>query len=108
MRLEGKNALITGCAQGLGEKMANALAREGCNIAGFDVRTDQLQAVVSRIEGMGRRALGLEVDVRDHQAVQDAVAGVYDQWGNLDILVNNAGKGQRQPFTEINAIVVER
>ena len=101
MRLDGKRALITGPAQGLGEQMAYALAAEGCDIVGFDIRMDQLTAVMERIQRMGRRATGLEVDVRDFQAVQDAVSRVYDDWGSLDILVNNAGKGQRQPFTEV-------
>ena len=101
MRLEGKKALITGPAQGLGENMAYALAAEGCDIAGFDIRTEQLTAVMEKIRGMGRRALGLEVDVRDFEAVREAVARVYEEWGKVDILVNNAGKGQRQAFTEV-------
>lgn len=101
MRLAGQKALITGFAQGLGEHMALALAAEGCDVAGFDIRADQLKEVTERLRQMGCQALGLEVDVRDFDAVQAGVAEVYKQFGRLDILVNNAGKGQRQPFTEV-------
>ncbi|HWE64958.1 MAG TPA: SDR family NAD(P)-dependent oxidoreductase [Chloroflexota bacterium] len=101
MRLAGKKALVTGAAQGLGQHMALALAEEGCDIAAFDVRAEQLAAVCATIRGKGRRTVGLDVDVRDYGAVQDAVTRVYEEWGSLDILVNNAGKGQRQGFTEV-------
>ena len=101
MRLEGKKALITGTAQGLGQEMAFALAGEGCDVAGFDIRLDQLAATTQKINDSGRNAIGWEVDVQDYDAVQDAVAQLYDEWGQIDILVNNAGKGQRQRFTDV-------
>lgn len=101
MRLEGKKALVTGTAQGLGQHMALALAAEGCDVAGFDVRVDQLAETTQRIEDKGRQAIGWEVDVRDYDAVQAAVARLYDEWDHIDILVNNAGKGQREQFTDI-------
>jgi NAD(P)-dependent dehydrogenase (short-subunit alcohol dehydrogenase family) len=101
MRLAGKKALITGTAQGLGQQMAWALAAEGCDIAGFDVRADQLVETHARIKDMGRATIALEVDVRDYAAVRSAVESIRHQWGAIDILVNNAGKGQRQPFTEV-------
>jgi NAD(P)-dependent dehydrogenase (short-subunit alcohol dehydrogenase family) len=101
MRLQGKKALITGFAQGLGEQMALALAAEGCDIAGFDVRKEQADAMVARIKAMGRECIGFEVDVRQYDAVKQAVDQVYAAWGDLDVLVNNAGKGQRQKFTDV-------
>jgi len=101
MRLEGKKALITGTAQGLGHEMALALAREGCDIAGFDIRAEQLAETTKKIESLGCKALSLEVDVMDYDAVQVAVQQVYDAWGNIDFLVCNAGKGQREPFTKV-------
>lgn len=101
MRLQGKKALITGTAQGLGQQMALALAAEGCDVAGFDVRADQLVETTAQIQAMGRQAVGLEVDITDYDAVQAAVAQVYEQWGQIDFLVNNAGKGQRQKFTDV-------
>jgi NAD(P)-dependent dehydrogenase (short-subunit alcohol dehydrogenase family) len=94
MRLEGKTALSTGPAQDLGQQMGYALAAEDCNIASFDVPTEQLEAGMAEIRSMGRRAFGPEVDVRDYEAVQTAVARVYEEFGGLDILANNAGKAR--------------
>jgi NAD(P)-dependent dehydrogenase (short-subunit alcohol dehydrogenase family) len=101
MRLQGKKALVTGTAQGLGQHMALALAAEGCDVAGFDIRAEQLVDTTERIQALGRQAIGWEVDVRDYDAVQAAVARLYAEWGQLDILVNNAGKGQREKFTDL-------
>lgn len=102
MRLEGKKALITGTAQGLGQHMAYALAAEGCDVAGFDIRADQLAETTQTIKGMGRQAIGWEVNVQDYDQVQDAVSRVYDEWGHIDFLINNAGKGQREQFIDIS------
>jgi NAD(P)-dependent dehydrogenase (short-subunit alcohol dehydrogenase family) len=101
MRLAGKKALVTGFAQGLGAAMAFALAAEGCDVAGFDVRREQMQDVTQRLCAIGRQSIRQEIDIRDYDAVQAGVKRVYDEWGTLDILVNNAGKGQRQSFTEL-------
>lgn len=101
MRLDGKKALITGTAQGLGKEMALALAAEGCDIAGFDVRAEQLAETTAELKAMGREAIGSVVDLRDFEAVQEAVAQVHQAWGGIDFLVNNAGKGQRQGFTDV-------
>lgn len=101
MRLAGKKALITGTAQGLGKEMALALAREGCDVAGFDVRADQLAATTAELQALGVNALGMEVDICDFEAVQTAVSELNAAWGNIDFLINNAGKGQRQGFTDV-------
>ena len=101
MRLEGKKALITGTAQGLGKEMALALAAEGCKVAGFDVRRDQLEETTAELRALGRQAIGLEVELRDFDAVQAAVAEVHQAMGGIDFLVNNAGKGQRQSFSDV-------
>ena len=100
-RLAGRRALVTGGAQGLGEAIALALAEEGCDIAAFDVRSEQLAGLAGRLEAMERQVLPLEVDVRDFETVAEAVALVWDAWGGIDVLVNNAGKGQREPFGEL-------
>ena len=101
MRLEGKKALITGTAQGLGKEMALAFACEGCAVAGFDLRVEQLAETTDEVQALGVEAIGLEVDVRDFEATQTAVSQVVETWGNIDFLINNAGKGQRQGFTEV-------
>ena len=101
MRLEGKKALVTGAAQGLGREMALALAAEGCDVAAFDIRAEDLEGLGGQIRDAGRAAVTLEVDVRDHAAVHAAVDHVYERLGGLDLLVNNAGKGQRQTFCDV-------
>lgn len=101
LRLKGKRALVTGSGQGLGEHMAHALAREGCEIVGFEVRPELLDKATADLRRRGYSASGHLVDVRDHQAVRDAVEEVYGDYGPVDILVNNAGKGQREPFHEL-------
>jgi 3-oxoacyl-[acyl-carrier protein] reductase len=101
MRLAGKRALVTGAAQGLGEEMALALAAEGCDVAAFDVRVTELGSLAGRLRDLGRDVAALEVDVRDYEAVHEAVGQVYERFGGLDILVNNAGKGQREGFRDV-------
>ena len=81
--------------------MALALAAEGCDVAGLDIRPDGLTELADEIRKLGRQPLALEVDVRNYDAVHEAVAEVYERLGDLDILVNNAGKGQRQEFCEV-------
>jgi NAD(P)-dependent dehydrogenase (short-subunit alcohol dehydrogenase family) len=81
--------------------MALALAAEGCDVAFFDVRTEQLADLSAHIRAGGREALSLEVDVTDLGAVREGVGEVYGAFGHVDILVNNAGKGQRQEFGEV-------
>ena len=74
MRLGGKRALITGTGQGLGEQMAFALAREGCEIVGFEIRPELLETTTQALRALGHQASGRVVDVSDHEAVREAVA----------------------------------
>ena len=99
LRLKGKRALVTGSGQGLGEHMAHALAREGCEIVGFEVRPKLLDEATTDLRNKGFCANGHLVDVRDFQAVHDAVEKVYRECGPVDILVNNAGKASANPST---------
>ena len=91
MRLAGQVAIITGGARGIGRDIALLLAKEGADIALFDVNEPPLAATVQELEALGRRAVGLMVDVTVATAVEEAVAKVLDKLGRLDILINNAG-----------------
>jgi 3alpha(or 20beta)-hydroxysteroid dehydrogenase len=86
-RLEGKVALITGAARGLGASTAKLFVAEGAKVALADV----LPEVKETASALGDAALGLTLDVTDEQGWRDAVAQVEERFGRLDVLVNNAG-----------------
>ncbi|MGH7740921.1 MAG: 3-oxoacyl-ACP reductase FabG, partial [Candidatus Eiseniibacteriota bacterium] len=87
--LQGKVALVTGGATGIGAAVALALSREGCDVAIVDRAVAEPTA--GEIRRTGRRALAIEADVRDHAAAAAVVARVVNDLGRLDILVCNAG-----------------
>src|SRR5713226_1603573 len=91
--LKGQVALVTGAARGLGNAISRALADAGADVAlGLrDVTTGG--ELVGEIEGMGRRALPLQMDVTKLDEISRAVDDTVAQFGRVDILVNNAGLG---------------
>ncbi|SAK53650.1 Short-chain dehydrogenase/reductase SDR [Caballeronia hypogeia] len=90
-RLDGKVALITGGAAGIGRATAMAFAREGARIAVIDRDAQQGRETAQRIEAAGARALFIEADVTDAEQVAAAVGEVVRAFGGLHILHNNAG-----------------
>ena len=91
MRLKGKVALITGGARGIGQAIAMTFAKEGADIVVADVTLEIAQKVASEIEGLGRKALALEMDVTNYDLVEAGINKILDKMGKVDILVNNAG-----------------
>jgi 3-oxoacyl-[acyl-carrier protein] reductase len=91
MRLKDKVALITGGARGIGRSIAMVFAREGADIVVADVNLESASKTAAEIEGLGRKALALELDVTDFAKVEDGVNKILDKLGKVDILVNNAG-----------------
>lgn len=89
-RLTGKVALITGAGQGVGRGIALALASEGAAIAVVGRTLDKLRAVVGEVEQRGARAVAIECDIKNNDALASAVQSAVDQLGGLNILVNNA------------------
>jgi 3-oxoacyl-[acyl-carrier protein] reductase len=89
--LEGRAALVTGGAQGIGRAIALDLAEAGADVAITDKNGEKLEGVVKEIEGLGRKGLKFCVDVTGAQAVRQMVDQILEAWGKLDILVNNAG-----------------
>ncbi|MGD0920998.1 MAG: 3-oxoacyl-[acyl-carrier-protein] reductase [Terriglobia bacterium] len=91
MNLEGRVALVTGAAQGIGRAIALALAEAGADVAGGDVALEKLQGVAKEIEALGRKTLALHLDVSSPDSVKEAVDKTLEAFGKIDILVNNAG-----------------
>lgn len=91
MELQGKSALVTGAAMGIGRAIAERMAAEGASVLLCDVVDDLGRQVARGIEQAGGRAAYLHVDVTDPQASVDAVAHAEALFGGLDVAVNNAG-----------------
>jgi len=91
MRLKDKVALITGAARGIGQAIAMTFAKEGADIVVADVNLETAQKTASEIEGLGRKALALEMDVTSYEKVEEGINKILDKMGKVDILVNNAG-----------------
>jgi NAD(P)-dependent dehydrogenase (short-subunit alcohol dehydrogenase family) len=93
MRLEGKVALISGGARGMGASEARLFAREGARIVIGDILDAEGQAVAADIKARGGDALFVRLDVTDEGDWDRAVARTIERFGKLDVLVNNAGVG---------------
>ncbi len=91
MRLEGKVALITGAAHGMGAEEARLFAREGAKVAIADIRENDARKVEAEIAEAGGEAMVLMLDVTQEDQWESSVASVVAKFGKLDILVNNAG-----------------
>ena len=89
--LSGRVALVTGGAQGFGRAFSHYLAGAGADIAVVDINAAGAEAAAGEIRAIGRRAIGIEVDVKDAVSVRTAVDRTVAELGGLDILVNNAG-----------------
>jgi gluconate 5-dehydrogenase len=99
--LTGRVALVTGASRGLGQTFARALARAGADVAITSRTLDSLRSFQKEVESMGRRAVPLELDVRDEGSIRRAVDGAHGAFGQIDILVNNAGCNVRKPATDV-------
>ncbi|MCK9604786.1 MAG: 3-oxoacyl-[acyl-carrier-protein] reductase [Candidatus Omnitrophica bacterium] len=92
MLLKDKVAIVTGGTRGIGRAIVLELAREGANVAFTYLRSQQeAESLCGEVEKLGRRALSLQIDVRDFQKAKELVEKVKEDFGRLDILVNNAG-----------------
>lgn len=91
MSLEGKVAIVTGAAQGIGRAIAETLARDGADIVVADLDPGRSQETVTAITKLGRRAVNVKVNVAEWNDVKNMTDQVLKDWGKIDILVNNAG-----------------
>ena len=98
--LNGRWALVTGAASGIGHETALAFAREGASVVAVDLDAARLQETSRLIEAMGRRCLPFGCDVSDLAAVEALAANVVAETGAPDVVVNNAGVGFLGPFLD--------
>jgi len=91
LSLEGRVALVTGAAQGIGRAIALALAEAGAAVAGGDVNMEKMESVAKEIEALGRKALAIHLDIANPDSVKQGVEKVLATFEKIDILVNNAG-----------------
>ena len=91
MRLEGKVAIISGAASGMGAEEARLFAREGASVVVTDITDDDGEAVAREIEDSGGEAVFVHTDVTSEESWRQAVETTIERYGKVDILVNNAG-----------------
>lgn len=89
--IEGKIAIVTGAASGMGRATAHLLADEGAHVAVTDLEKTKIDKVVQEIENVGGSAFGWVLDVSQPEDRAKVVSAVAERWGGVDILINNAG-----------------
>ena len=101
MNLEGKVAIVTGGAQGIGKGIVERYVKENAKVAIFDIDKDMLEATEAEMKSMGGDVITFTVDVLSKEQIFNAVNAVADKWGHIDILVNDAGICPWADFLEI-------
>ncbi len=91
MRLEGKIAVVTGAAQGIGAAIATRLASEGAKVALLDLDYEKVQKVAASIDETLTNVKGLVCNVADEASVMEVMEAIEKEYGQIDILINNAG-----------------
>ncbi len=105
MRLEGKCALITGAARGIGLEFARAYLREGAKVAIADINYAAADAAANEL---GDGAIAIRMDVSEQASIEAAVAEAVERMGRIDILVNNAALFDLAPIVEITRASYDR
>ncbi|MBD9462494.1 L-iditol 2-dehydrogenase [Pseudomonas sp. Pdm06] len=104
-RLEGKSALVTGAARGIGRAFAQAYIEEGATVAIADIDLERAQATAAEL---GDSAYAVKMDVTDQASIDQAIATVVARAGKLDILINNAALFDLAPIVDITRQSYER
>lgn len=109
MRLQGKNAIVTGASRGIGRAIAIRLAQEGANVVvNYAANADAAQEVAEIIRSLGVQTFVYKADVSKAKEVQAMVQAVLDEFGAIHILVNNAGICPFEDFLNISEELWDR
>lgn len=106
MRLQGKVAIITGSASGIGRGMALAMAKEGAHIAVVDVNEEKGNATLKELNEISESMLIIK-DISKQENIPGIVEAVVEKFGKLDILVNNAHASRQAPFVETTMEMID-
>lgn len=99
--LSGKVAVVTGTSRGLGQTFARALAKAGADLVLTSRQSESLKPFQEEIQKLGRKALALPLDVRNHDSIKQLVQNTITHYGKIDIVVNNAGCNARKPALDV-------
>ena len=97
-KLEGKTALVTGGARGIGAAIVGRYVEEGARVAVADINVGEAHETAARYD---EKAFAVAIDVTRKTSIEAAVEGVVQRWGGIDILVNNAGVFDMAPIVEV-------
>lgn len=100
--IKGKVAIITGGGRGLGEAITCVLSNEGAIVVPADINFDNVKQIADSINGRGRQAMPVTIDVSDEESVKKGINKIVDQYGKIDILINNAGTDKTLSIEEIS------
>jgi NAD(P)-dependent dehydrogenase (short-subunit alcohol dehydrogenase family) len=100
MTLEGKVAIVTGAASGIGEEVTRVYAAHGCKVAMIDFDKERLDRISAEIAADGGEVLPIFADVTEEDTVRAFFKQVHDKWGRIDVLVNSAGRDSLSPPLE--------
>jgi sorbitol-6-phosphate 2-dehydrogenase len=101
--LEGKVAVVTGGAQGLGRAISERLVKEGCKLVVADINEAGVKAAAAELSALGGKVLGIKTDVTKEAEVENLFATAVKEFGRLDVVVSNAAILIAEPIAEANA-----
>lgn len=99
-RLEGKNAVVTGAANGIGRATALRFASEGANLAILDLEADGLERVAEEARRAGAKVVTIAGDCSNEEFLVDSFSTIYGEFGFVDVLMNNVGQSARERASE--------